>query len=123
MKPNRRWSALSSILAASFAALLLTLTATASPSVTSTQFAIPDCPGSFSDVCSGDWYYPYVMDLYHIGAVRGYSDGTFRPNNNITRAQVMKAIVLAYGLSAVIPGNATFADVPAGSTFYDYVET
>src|SRR6266487_4056137 len=120
MKPNRRSLALSSFLATMSAILILTLTAAASPSqsaIRNPQSAIPDCPGTFSDVCSGDWYYPYVMDLYYLGAVGGYADGTFRPNNNITRAQVMKAIVLAYGLSAVIPGNPTFADVPAGSTF------
>jgi hypothetical protein len=129
MKPNRGPLALSSFLAALSATLILTLTSTASPAPNQLKTqslelkTAQDCPGTFSDVCSGDWYYPYVMDLYNMGAVGGYTDGTFRPNNNITRAQVMKAIVLAYGLSAVIPGNATFADVPAGSTFYDYVET
>ena len=63
----------------------------------------------------GDWFYPYVMDLHNMGAVGGYPDGTFLPNNNISRAQVMKVIVLAYGLEAIIPSSPTFADVPRGS--------
>jgi hypothetical protein len=104
------------------ATLTIAFTATASPAAK--QFNTqPDCSGTFSDVCAGDWFYPYVMDLYNMGSVGGYADGTFRPNNNITRAQVMKTIVLAYGLEANIPGSATFEDVPVGSTFYDYVET
>jgi hypothetical protein len=103
------------------AALAVAFTATASPAARSSD--APNCAGTFSDVCAGDWFYPYVMDLHNAGAIGGYPDGTFRPNNNITRAQVMKVVVLAFGLEAVIPGTATFADVPVGSTFYDYVET
>src|SRR6478672_4480417 len=101
-------------------------TATASPTektaIRNPQSAMSDCPGTFSDVCSGDWYSTYVMHLYNMGAIGGYADHTFRPNNNITRAQAMKVIVLAYDLTTGSIGNATFADVPEGSTFFDYVE-
>ena len=34
-----------------------------------------DCGSSpFTDVCEGDWTYPYVIDLYDLGAVSGYPD-------------------------------------------------
>ena len=34
----------------------------------------------------------------------------------------MKVLVLALNLDASLPSTATFADVPAGSTFYTFVE-
>jgi len=103
------------------AALAVAFTVTASPATKSS--GTPACAGTFSDVCPGDWFYSYVMDLHSLGAIGGYPDGTFLPNANISRAQVMKVVVLAYGLEAIIPTSPTFADVPRGSTFYDYVET
>ena len=45
-------------------------------------------PLSFSDVKSGDWFYPYVTELVEAGDVNGYEDGTFRPNDSITRDAV-----------------------------------
>jgi hypothetical protein len=81
------------------------------------------CEGDvFTDVCPGDWHYPYVMPLYEIGAVGGYSDGTFRPGNNITRGQTVKVIVIAFQLEAQPSSSPTFADVPPGSAFHAYVE-
>lgn len=43
---------------------------------------------SFSDVKSSDWFYPYVTRLAQAGGINGYPDGTFKPKNNITRAEV-----------------------------------
>lgn len=80
------------------------------------------CAGVFYDVCPGDWYYDPVMSLYGLGAVGGYEDGTFRPGNLISRGQVMKMIVLAFGLESDVPANNTFADVPLDSTFFNFVE-
>src|SRR3954447_13879508 len=52
------------------------------------------CAGEqFSDVCPGDWFSDYVTGLAALGAISGYGDGTFRPNNTITRGQAMKVIV------------------------------
>ena len=42
----------------------------------------------FSDVSESDWFYPYVMSASQYGWIGGYSDGTFRPNNTITRSEV-----------------------------------
>lgn len=41
----------------------------------------------FSDVKSGKWYYAPVMFCQERGIVSGYTNGTFKPNNNITRAE------------------------------------
>jgi hypothetical protein len=63
-----------------------------------------------------------VTDLTERGAIGGYTDGTFRPYNDITRGQIMKVIVIANGLSAPLPTLATFADVPSTHTFFQWVE-
>ena len=60
---------------------------------------------------------------YANGLVSGYLDGTFRPNNNVTRGQLAKIVVQAAKLKLDNPETPTFSDVSAGSTFYRYVET
>lgn len=49
----------------------------------------------FSDVKPGDWYYQDVMYLAEKGAISGFVDGTFRPDNTITRAEFVKIAVAA----------------------------
>ena len=45
---------------------------------------------SFSDVPTDHWAYAAITSAAEKGWVNGYSDGTFRPNNAITRAEVVK---------------------------------
>lgn len=42
---------------------------------------------SFSDVEEGQWYNNAISTMARMGVVKGYEDGTFRPNQNITRAE------------------------------------
>ncbi|TDA65684.1 MAG: S-layer homology domain-containing protein [Clostridia bacterium] len=51
----------------------------------------------FKDVSSGDWFYGAVLAAYEAGLVKGYEDGTFRPNANITREEM--ATMVARGLA------------------------
>jgi hypothetical protein len=55
------------------------------------------------------------------GVLSGYPDGTFRPNNNITRGQIAKVVSNAAGFNEPMTGQ-TFEDVPPGATFYDFIE-
>ena len=41
----------------------------------------------FSDVKPGDWYNTAVATMVQAGILNGYSDGTFKPNASITRAE------------------------------------
>lgn len=50
---------------------------------------------SFSDVSSDDWYGQAVAWAANVGVVNGFEDGTFRPNDPITREQ-MAAILYNY---------------------------
>ncbi len=82
---------------------------------------------TFQDVAPGTDFYPYVETAYAYGIVSGYPCGIgcleYRPNNNVTRSQLSKMIVLAKNWTLLEPTDPTFLDVPPGSTFYAYVET
>jgi hypothetical protein len=47
---------------------------------------------TFSDVLPGSAFYEYVETAFCHGIISGYSDGTFRPNNNATRGQISKIV-------------------------------
>lgn len=52
----------------------------------------PEVTGdAFPDI-SGSWARVYINRAAALGLVRGYPDGTFRPNTEITRAEVMEII-------------------------------
>ncbi len=72
----------------------------------------------FSDVPFGSWYSRAVSTLAAAGVLKGYPDGTFRPDASITRAE-MAAILTRFsvadqsGLPAGSGSAASFRDVPA----------
>ncbi len=78
---------------------------------------------SFWDVPRGSTYYTYVETARAQGVINGYSDGSFRVGENVSRGQLAKIVAIAQGWSLVNPGTGSFVDVPPGSTFYQYVET
>lgn len=43
---------------------------------------------AFSDVKGNEWFADAVHTRAHMGVISGYPDGTFKPNANITRAEV-----------------------------------
>jgi len=55
---------------------------------------------SFSDVSQSHWAYQYIETAKAYGAIGGYSDGTFKPENDITRAEIAKMIAVSAGLPA-----------------------
>lgn len=48
---------------------------------------------SFADVKANDWFYPYVTKMVEKGGITGYPDGTFKPQNTITNAEFVTAVV------------------------------
>ncbi len=96
----------------------------ATPGKSAAEPAAPDaCSLSFTDVYATDHFYEGLRYLYCQGVISGYSDNSFRPGNPTTRGQVSKIVVLAKGWPLSDPSNASFWDVPRGSTYYTYVET
>lgn len=77
----------------------------------------------FSDVPRDNWAYNYIAYLGSAGIISGYSDNSFHPNDNATRGQFAKMIVLAEGWQANLTGAPHFSDVPPDNVFYSYIET
>jgi len=42
----------------------------------------------FPDVSSDHWAFKYIQKLWESGITTGYPDGTYRPENNVTRAEM-----------------------------------
>jgi len=77
----------------------------------------------FNDVPQDHPFYLYIETAFNHAIIIGYPDGTYRPENNITRAQLCKVIVTAQGWPIDTSGGPHFSDVPPSNPFYGYVET
>ena len=81
-------------------------------SVGSAAMAAP----SFTDVAETASYAQAVNTLAALGVIAGYEDGTFKPDSNITRAEVATMVVAALNRSADAEGA-------KGTTKFDDVNT
>ena len=65
----------------------------------------------FSDVSEEDWFAPFVASAYKNGYITGYPDGSFRPNANISRADICAVIYRCIKNTALEnSSNTVFAD-------------
>ncbi|WP_352420270.1 S-layer homology domain-containing protein [Proteiniborus sp.] len=72
----------------------------------------------------GTEYEDAVERLGQLGIFTGYPDGTFKPNNTITRSEFAAVVVRAKGLepaALAAKGTTAFADVPAENWASGYV--
>src|SRR6056297_166846 len=63
-----------------------------------------------SDI-SGHWAEASIQKWVDAGVINGYTDGTFRPDNGITRAEFVKIVNGLFGFK--VEGAASFTDVAA----------
>lgn len=76
---------------------------------------------TFTDVPDSEWYYSYIASAAANSLINGYEDGSFRPANNITRAEVMTMVYNVLNSKKVLTATAdstVFADdesIPAWS--------
>ena len=94
----------------------VTMTATPAPTET-----VAPCYIQFRDVQQGHTFYPFVRCLACREVFGGYDDGTFRPDNEITRGQLAKIVSNAAGFGDT-PAGQRFTDVPPDSPFYVWIE-
>ncbi len=80
-------------------------------------------PPAFSDVPETYWGYDAISSLGGQGYVSGYPDGTFRPNDDITRAEFVSIMDKALKLAPYTVPTPTFSDVSPGAWFDQMVET
>ncbi len=90
----------------------------------SNWFDIIDLSGDelFTDLSSANEYFIAIMDLAEKGVVAGYPDGTFRPENTVTRVEALKFIL--EGIKAkVTDGELPFSDVSDEEWYAKYLYT
>ncbi len=99
--------------------------ASPSPTAAPTVSPAPDSSAdtaAFGDVAADYWAYDYITELSGKGIINGYGDGTFRPESNITRAELTAVICRAMGpADPETPSAAVFADVRAGEWYSPYI--
>lgn len=75
-------------------------------------------PLPFGDVAEGAWYADAVRYVYENGIMTGTGDGSFSPNQNLTRGMLVTMLYRMAGQPAVSGGSA-FTDVAAGAWYAD----
>ena len=78
--------------------------------------AVPAGTGGFSDVPSGAYYAEAAAWAAEQGVTAGMKDGTFRPGDACTRAQIVTFLWRAAGSPAPV-GTGGFSDVPSGAYY------
>lgn len=73
---------------------------------------------AFSDVSKDAFYYEAVQNLAARGIINGFQDGTFRPNERVTRGQAAVMLASALNLNTQNVNNPGFKDVPTNSWYY-----
>ncbi|MCH1627780.1 S8 family serine peptidase [Ferdinandcohnia quinoae] len=73
----------------------------------------------FSDVAPSSFASGYIESAYKGKIINGFSDGTIRPNQPVTRAEM--AIMLANAYSLVDQGNLSFSDVTSNVTGHEAI--
>ncbi len=86
-------------------------------------FVLPQSPtGSFKDVSSSLWSFPYIGAVTAKTWMNGFADGTFRPEGLTTRAEMAKVLVSAREFEATATAQPSFKDVTASHWAFPYVE-
>lgn len=76
---------------------------------------------SFKDVSKDAYYYKAVQDLVEKGVIDGYPDGTFKPNNSVTRAEFSAFLAKILDLDTTDISNPNFKDVHTNAWYYNAV--
>ena len=93
-------------------------TAVAASGVAAVAPAATEASSSFADVKTGDYFYQDVLDLQARGIIKGFEDGSFRPNQAVTRGQAAKILAGVLGLDTVNVKDPGFKDVPKTNEYY-----
>lgn len=67
---------------------------------------LPEVPKTPEDV-KGHWAEKGIAKLISLGAIKGYTDGSFRPDDTITRAEFAKLLVIVFNLKSSYLKNFT----------------
>lgn len=77
---------------------------------------------SFSDVEVTDCYAPYIEAAKNVRFIKGYKDGTFRPNEMISRGDALKILLLASRKRIAPAPDAAFKDTNDHTWYSSYLD-
>lgn len=91
--------------------------------LTSLNFEIPEAASTspFTDVAKSAWYARYVEVAKEEDITDGYDDGTFRPGENITRAEAVKMLLEGAEIDLEEIEENPFSDVEMEEWYAPYV--
>jgi hypothetical protein len=76
----------------------------------------------FPDVKPETWYVGFINKAKQLGWIKGYEDGTFRPDNSVNRAEALKMILLSTIDEALIEDSEIpFNDIGKNSWYRKFV--
>ena len=79
----------------------------------------PDTSSVFSDIATDRWSYEAVQYLVAKKVISGYEDGSFKPEDKITRAEFIKIITNAFGFEyEQSEGENVFSDAGENDWYY-----
>ena len=73
---------------------------------------------TFPDVKSSHYFYDSINSLVERKVIIGFPDGTFKPNQSVTRGQAAKIIAGVLGLDTQNVKNPGFKDVTTANPYY-----
>ncbi len=80
---------------------------------------------TFEDVTKNHPAYEEINYLVSLGVIQGYfvnGKRVFGPNNNVTRGQAAKMVVVASGNKPLVVNKSSFSDVKVGTEMSGYIE-
>lgn len=85
----------------------------------------PKTLNGFKDVSPNYQFAADIAAIREAGVINGFADGTFRPNNNMTKAEMAVIVQRAFKLNqtGVQTANAPYTDVKPGYWAYDAIQT
>lgn len=96
------------------------LTRAESIKVIATYMGLEGQASSFTDVSPTHWANTYIGAAAGAGLMNGYSDGTFRPNDKISRSELATLITRAFKLTGT--GTTSFKDVKKDAWYYNSID-
>lgn len=75
---------------------------------------IKNATSVYWDIGEGDdthWAYEEIIYMSRVGVVNGYPDGSFRPDNTMTRAEFVKVLAATDGIDSLYTGAYPFTDL------------
>lgn len=76
---------------------------------------------SFSDLGNHPWAKESILKLAEDKVINGYTDGTFKPDGNVSRAEFVKMLVTALNITVNEKKEMHFADVNGKAWYYPYI--